>query len=469
MLAARYRASGYDLFARGLARGLLKRVGMNARPLRKLLREPIWFVLVGAIVVGAFLGIELAHEPTSEASRIVFGRAWSGDPAETRGVLAGLFGFQITILTLILSLNAMVMKEAAYQYSPRLIPLYLKNAPIRRVTPWFALLGAYTLAAVRELGLVPDDGVRPRLVISAAVFLLFVALLLVTIDLFRTFRFVRVERVLGLVRDATFAAAKRVRSRVERLPLDGSATLALPSDATALVAPEAGYLVDIDVRRLVQIARRERVRVRISHGIGEYVDSGDVIGWMASDDGGAVGKGTRLATDLALTLVIHPVRDLDYDPALGIRIIADVANRSLSSSTNDPYTARQALNQLRSVLRHVGRLPLGDWNVVDEDGAVRVSVVATHLRDLLSIAVSGPLRYGADDPDVIEGLLEIVLEAGWIARDPEDRRVARNLLERIDALAESSKLDPERLERLRSDAKPVRQSLELRGGAAPHG
>ena len=442
---------------------------MNARNLRKLLREPIWFVLIGAAIVGAILGITLAHEPTSEASRIVFGRAWSADPAETRGVLAGLFGFQITVLTLVLSLNAMVMKEAAYQYSPRLIPLYLKNAPIGRVMPMFALLGAYTLAAVRELGLVQDDGTRPRLVVSAAVFLLFVTLGLLTIDIFRTFRFVRVERVLGLVRDATYAAAKRVRDRVERLPLDPNAVLGLPPDATALVAGEAGYLVDVDVARLTRLAQRARVRARICRAIGEYVDQDDVIGWVASDDGRPVGAETTLARDLARTLVIHPVRELDYDPSLGIRIIADVANRALSSSTNDPYTARQALNQLRSVLRHVGQLPLGDWNVVDDDKSVRVSVMATHLRDLLSIAVSGPLRYGAKDPEVLEGLLEIVLEAGWLAVHPEDRLAARNLLERIEDLAENSELDPERLERLRADAEPVRRSLEMRGGAAPMG
>jgi len=97
----------------------------------------------------------------------------------------------------------------------------------------------------------------------------------------------------------------------------------------------------------------------------------------------------------------------------------------------------------------------------DEDCSVRVSVTSTHLRELLAVAVSGPLHYGAEHPDVLEGLLEIVLEVGWVARDPEDRAAARTLLDRIENLAEQSDLDPERLERLRSESAPVRRSLEM--------
>src|SRR5262249_37741211 len=152
-------------------------VPMRAWNLRRILRQPIWFALVGAFIAGAILGVAFAHEPVSEATRLAFGRAWRGGPTETRAALLGLLRFPITILTLVLSLNAMVIKGAAYQHSPRLIPLYLQYAPVRRVIPMSILLVAYIIAAVRELGLVADDGVRARSVVSVAVFLLCVVLL----------------------------------------------------------------------------------------------------------------------------------------------------------------------------------------------------------------------------------------------------------------------------------------------------
>jgi len=293
---------------------------------------------------------------------------------------------------------------------------------------------------------------------SGAVALLVIALVFLAIDIFSTFRFIRVEQVLGLARDATLAAAKRVRDRQRRLPLAASATLELPIDATALVARESGYIVDVDIPRLARIARRRRVRSRICRPVGDFVANGEIIGWAASDEGRSLGR--RLMRDLAATLAVGAARELDQDPALGIRIIVDVADRALSSSVNDPYTARQALNQVRAVLRELGGLSYGDSNVVDPDGSVRVSVVTTHVRDLLTIAVNGPLYYGGEHPEVLEALLEIVLEVCRFARDPRDRAAARQFLERIEALVSTSELDPERQERLRADAEPIRRSLD---------
>ena len=112
-------------------------------------------------------------------------------------MLAAFLGFQVTALTVILSLNAMVIEAAAYQYSPRLVPLYLRNAPIRRALPFFVLLMGYILGALRELGLVADQTERRGASSPAAVGILFVALIFLMFDVVRTFRFIRVERVLG--------------------------------------------------------------------------------------------------------------------------------------------------------------------------------------------------------------------------------------------------------------------------------
>ena len=102
-------------------------------------------------------------EPTNDATDAKFGHAWRGDPADTRAMWRPSSGFRSPRVTVILSLNAMVIKAAAYQYSPRLVPLYLRNAPIRRALPFFVLLMGWTsLGALRELGLVADQTERPR-------------------------------------------------------------------------------------------------------------------------------------------------------------------------------------------------------------------------------------------------------------------------------------------------------------------
>lgn len=439
---------------------------MILRRMQKALRDPLWLALLGAIVLGTVMGKLLADEDTIDIASTVFGKAWRGDATETRSVLTGLFGYQITVLTIVLSLNASMIQSAANQYSPRLVPLYLKNAPLRRALPLFVLSGSYVLAAIRELGLIPDHGERPRVVISGAFLLLFAALLVLSVELLRTMRFMRVEGVLGLVRDAILRSHQRLRARFDRLPLDGSAVLSLPSGATALAAPASGYLADIDLRYLVACARRANVRARIDRTVGDYMDAGEVIGWVAADGGGPIDP--RVSLELTGTFVVTAARELDLDPILGIRILVDVANRALGSSTNDPHTAKQALQQLRSVLRELARHPLGDCNVVEPDGRVRASFMRTPLREYLRLAVDGPMRYSAGEPDVLKAVLEVALEVGLAARDPEDRAAVRELVDRVLEDA-TEQCDRGSLRTLCAEADAIRADLPqiFRAGFGP--
>jgi uncharacterized membrane protein len=427
--------------------------------LRKLAQEPLYVVIVAALIVGALAGDYVARIQTDEGWTL-FGHAWRADAADARGVLTKLFGLQLTVLTIILSLNAPMIQSAANQYSPRLVPFYLKQAPIRQGFPLFVLAAAYNLAAIRQLGMVEDDVVRSHVVLSGALVLLVAAFSVFAVVLVKTFRFMRVERVLALVRDATLAALDRVAAYGRQLPLATTAEkLLLPIDAIPIRARRSGYLVAIKVDALYSVASRANVRVRISRNIGDYLDEGEIVGWVGHTGPGAVDD--AVAERLARKLSLAPTREHDYDPLYGVRILADVASRALSSSANDAYTARQALHMLRTVLRRIACLPLGDWNIADGNGVVRVSVMATELREYVSAAIEAPLRYGAGDPDVLDGTLEIALEMGLIAPHAEGRAVAHQIIARVlEDASDYGKLHDGRLKRLLAEAELVRASIE---------
>ena len=409
-------------------------------------------------MIGAITGDYVARIHTDEGWRFL-GHAWEVDADGARAALTKLFGLQLTVLTIIMSLNAPMVQSAANQYSPRLVPFYLKHAPIRQGFPMFVFAAAYNLAALRQLGMVEDDVVRPQVALSGAVVILVVAFAVFAVVLIKTFRFMRVERVLALVQRATFGAIERVAAYRRRLPLIAPVGSLLPVDPLPIRAQRSGYLVAVDVVGLSGIARRADARVRISRTIGDYLDHGEVVGWVGRAGPGQVDD--AVASQLAARLSIGPTREHDYDPLYGVRILADVAARALSSSANDSYTARQALHQLRSVLRRVASRPLGDWNVADPDGVLRASVMAPGLREYASAAIEAPLRYGAGDPDVLDGTLEIALELGLVAPDAEGRAVAEQIIARVLGDAdEYGKLHDGRLQRLLAEAELVRASIE---------
>lgn len=426
--------------------------------LRTIFGQPFWFVLIGALILGVILGTLVARETTDEVIEALLGNAWRKNATDTRSFLMTMLSLQLTVLALVVSLNAPMVQSAANQYSPRLVPYYLRNVPFRRALPMFVLSTGFILAAVREVGF-GSEAVRPRPVLSAAATLVLLAFVLLAVTMVRTYRFLRVERILALVRDSIFTAIARREALLRGQPPAPHAKLTLASDATALPAPATGYLSEVDIRGITRLARRAGLRVRISRSIGDHLDAGEVIGWARPDDGGPIGP--PLARRLAACVLIAPARAVALDPAYGIRILADVAARALSSSYNDSYTARQALHQIRSVLRRLARLPLGDWSVVDSDGRVRVSVMATELREFLSVAVEAPLRYGAGDPDVLDGILEIALEVGLVAPDATARAAAYRLIDRVlEDATEYGKLRNGRLKRLLAEADLVRASLQ---------
>src|SRR5262245_47121062 len=88
--------------------------------LRRVGRTPIWMATVGAAAVGSLLGTQIGHEESGRLGIDILGSAWSGTAEQAREALVAFFGAQITVLTIVLSLNAPLIQSAANQYSPRL-------------------------------------------------------------------------------------------------------------------------------------------------------------------------------------------------------------------------------------------------------------------------------------------------------------------------------------------------------------
>ena len=71
----------------------------------------------------------------------------------------------------------------------------------------------------------------------------------------------------------------------------------------------------------------------------------------------------------ALSLNLEPT--LDEDVAYGMRLLVDIAERSLSESPfQDPTTAVQAIDRLHDILRQLATRPFSDGRVPDEDGEI---------------------------------------------------------------------------------------------------
>jgi uncharacterized membrane protein len=164
---------------------------------------------------------------------------------------------------------------------------------------------------------------------------------------------------------------------------------------------------------------------------------------------------------LFATLSLKPEPTLDEDVAYGMRLLVDVAERSLSESPfQDPTTAVQAIDRLHDILRHLARRPFPDDRVPDEDGEIRLLVKTMTWENYVHLAFDEIRMAGAGSPQVSRRLIAALMDL---------RRVA--LPERIEVLDEQAELLRAATVEAMSDERDVPFALgpdrEGLGAAAP--
>ena len=159
----------------------------------------------------------------------------------------------------------------------------------------------------------------------------------------------------------------------------------------------------------------------------------------------------------ALSLKLEPT--LDEDVAYGMRLLVDIAERSLSESPfQDPTTAVQAIDRLHDILRQLARRPFSDGQVHDERGELRLLVKTMSWDDYVHLAFDEIRLAGAGSPQVSRRLAAALIDLRRVALPPR----VEVLDDQLDLLrsATAEAMDDERDVRLALD--PDREGLGSR-------
>ena len=150
----------------------------------------------------------------------------------------------------------------------------------------------------------------------------------------------------------------------------------------------------------------------------------------------------------ALSLKLEPT--LDEEVAYGMRLLVDIAERSLSESPfQDPTTAAQAIDRLHDILRQLARRPFPDGRVHGEDGEIRLVVKTMTWENHVHLGFDEIRMAGAGSPQVTCRLVAALLDL---------RRVT--LPERIEVLDEQLSLLRDATLEAMDDERDARRALE---------
>jgi uncharacterized membrane protein len=171
----------------------------------------------------------------------------------------------------------------------------------------------------------------------------------------------------------------------------------------------------VDAPRLLRIAEHEDARIHLCAVPG---------GTVFDEDRVAVVVGGRDVSEQEVpnALGVGSERTFDQDPALALRLLADIALRALSPAINDPTTAVQAVDVITDLLRVLIRRDLGVVVVDGADRTPRVVVMLPTWEDYVSVALDEIIAITPSSGQVrqrLAGLLE-----GLVAIAPTQHRVA---------------------------------------------
>lgn len=335
-------------------------------------------------------------------------------------VSSGMIAFTGFVFTIVL----LSVQFGTSAFSPRLIPLFLRDRVVRAALGIFMATFIYSLLVALRLG-TRTSNYEPLLSTLFAVGLSMVSVLFFFLLIGRVVDLLRVVRLLTRVANAS---ARRIDQTHPR-PHDGSEAppCVMPEDDDSLHyelhSGRSGVLLGVDLQRLAQIAEKADVCLELVHSPGDYVPSGSTLCRI-------YGKGTVSRRAFQRQFAFGDERDLADDPAFGFRVLVDVAIKALSPAINDPTTAIQALDRIEDLLVRLVRRDLGAGSIRGRDGTLRLVYLTPGWADYLALATDEVRHYGADSIQVVRRLRALLQRLLGVC--PPDR--AGPISERLIAL-----------------------------------
>ena len=354
-----------------------------------------------------------------------------GGPDAAAYILSTVAASMVSLTALVLTITMVVVQLAMGQFSPRIVQRILRDKPSQLAIGLFVATFVHAILALREVTINGDGtGNVPGIAVVTAFTLVLISIAVLVMYVHHIGQALRVSALIELVGDET-------RTLLDRRYPDKGPALDGELDSVPIVrAVESGVITGIGYEQLVEEARRTDCHLELVPTLGEFVPAG---GLLFRVHGGATAVDEDLLRE-ALIFSLEPT--LDEDVAYGIRLLVDIAERSLADSPfQDPTTAVQAIDRLHDILRQLARRPFPDGRHRDGAGRVRLTMSTMSWEAYVHLAFDEIRLAGAGSPQVSRRLKAALTDLKSVA--PDDRVEILDLqLDLLSTATEASFDDP---------------------------
>jgi uncharacterized membrane protein len=349
------------------------------------LRSSLWLVPVACVLFGFLLSLgSIAIDSAADYSLIP--RSFTGGPDAALAILSTIAASMVSLAALVLTITMVVVQLAMGQFSPRIVQNFLRDKPSQFAVGLFVATFVHAMLTLREVQL-SGGGTVPGVAIIVSYVLVVVSVVVLVLYVHHIGRSLRVSALIELVGDDTRKLLDlQYPNRLDTGRSEGGETIN---------APRSGVVTFVDRERLVSLAAEADCVLEMVPPLGTFVPADAPLFRVLRD-------AQRLDVDGVIGSVgLGLERTLDQDVAYGMRMLVDMAERSLAESPFlDPTTAVQAIDRLHDCLRQLARRELPDGLCRDSSGTVRMVLPVMDWDAFLHLAFDEIRLVGARSPQV---------------------------------------------------------------------
>ncbi|MFG2696529.1 DUF2254 domain-containing protein [Kitasatospora sp. NPDC048407] len=397
-------------------------------PLREHLRESFWVAplvaCLGAVLLAGLTDL-IDQELFFEAAATSGTENLQSFASAAKSVVSTVSAAMLTFIGVVFSISLVALQMGASQMSPRVLRLYVRSR-LTKAT-FSTCLATFVFTLLVQLGY--DDTTDPTRAVSVPVVstIVAVALVMLSLALFvlyvqATMRLLRVPHMIDRVTRESLQVLTAYRWLAPDSATDAGPQ---PHGPTLLHEGRAGVLRDVNIRRLVRVARRHGAVLHMVPRIGDFIAPGTPTVLVA---GGSPPRPGWITT--ALNVGVD--RTMHQDLSFGFRQLVDIAIRALSPAVNDPTTAVQAVDRIHQLLAVLAPYQVGELRHRDRDGAVRLVQPVPGWEATVDLAFTEIRICGAGQPQVTRRLAAALDDLLRITPEPRLAPLVtqRRLLER---------------------------------------
>lgn len=354
----------------------------------------------------------------------------SGGPDAATAILSTVAASMVSLTALVLTITMVVVQLAMGQFSPRIVQRILRDKPSQLAIGLFVATFVHAILALREVTNRGDGtGHVPGIAVLTAFVLVLASIAVLVVYVQHIGQALRVSALIELV-------GKDTRGVLDRMyPDKGRALIESPDEPPVVRATASGVVTAIGTEELVEEAQRADCELQLVPLLGEFVPAEAPLFRVLGEPVDLDEERLRRA----LVMKLEPT--LDEDVSYGIRLLVDIAERSLADSPfQDPTTAVQAIDRLHDILRQLVRRPFPDGRHRDATGKLRLTVRSVSWDAYVVLATEELRLAGAGSPQVTRRLEAALRDLRSIA-PPERLVVIDRQLERLATAVDAANDD----------------------------